>query len=163
VTVVAANAAGPPLSVNASSGAVVVDTTGPLPGPVYNTAEFWQAAATTNVRSVAASWGNFTDPQSGVSAYLVQFFALAPSAEDGGVLAPPPGAASPDGLTLTAAGAAAAPPLAGNNASSSNGTSNGTAAAPAAGAARRRAVRGGRDGRQPRRPAHRRRRPADRR
>jgi hypothetical protein len=37
VTVVAWNAAGPPLSINTSSLAVFVDTTGPVAGTVYNT------------------------------------------------------------------------------------------------------------------------------
>jgi len=37
VTVAAWNGAGPPLSINTSSLGVVVDTTGPVAGTVYNT------------------------------------------------------------------------------------------------------------------------------
>jgi hypothetical protein len=37
VTVVAWNNAGPPLSINVSSKAVLVDTTGPVAGEVHNT------------------------------------------------------------------------------------------------------------------------------
>jgi hypothetical protein len=74
VTVVAWNGAGPPLSSNASSWPVIVDTTGPEAGMVFNTFDYKQASSTPDARSLQASWDDFTDPQSNVTGYVVAFF-----------------------------------------------------------------------------------------
>lgn len=121
ITVIATNRAGPRLSANASSAAVAVDTSPPLPAAVYNTCAaapptcprclapaasaaavcartgfhprasalplraprsdaFEQRATTSAVRHLGASWDSFSDPQSNISAYFVQFFSQPPDA-----------------------------------------------------------------------------------
>eukprot|EP00879_Flechtneria_rotunda_P023949 GHRR01025369.1.p1 GENE.GHRR01025369.1~~GHRR01025369.1.p1 ORF type:complete len:969 (+),score=296.48 GHRR01025369.1:353-3259(+) len=85
VTVVAYNGAGPPLSTNTTSLPVKVDTSGPLPAAVYNTYNFQQASTTDMAQSLQASWDNFTDAQSGVAGYTVQFFQQARSSRNGSI------------------------------------------------------------------------------
>ncbi|KIY96019.1 adenylate cyclase [Monoraphidium neglectum] len=99
VTVVATNRAGPRLSFNVSSQNFIVDTSPPLPAAVYNTDEWQQQATTSGVRHLGASWDNFTDPQSNISGYYVQFWSQG---------ADQPGAASGSGNGSSGSGSGVA-------------------------------------------------------